>query len=255
MQHGVIRDYTGYVSDNYRLKLFVTSAYKEDIFIKENYGYDEKVINLLGLARHDNLIRNINKYDEKIILIMPTWRKYLANISEDEFKKSDYYLNWSNILSNKKLLETLEKYDKKIIFYPHREMQRFVHLFTSSSNRIIIADIKNYDVQELLIKASLMITDYSSVFFDFAYMKKPVIWYLFDEDIYHEGHHCKGYFKESESGLGEISKSEEQIVLLINKYIKNNFKISNENEEKINNFFAYFDGKNCERIYKYIKEN
>ena len=59
-------------------------------------------------------------------------------------------------------------------------MQRFLDEFTTCSERIIIADWKKYDVQGLLKESALLITDLSSVFMDFAYMRKPMIYYQFD---------------------------------------------------------------------------
>ena len=252
LQHGITRDFTGYTADKMKIKLFVTAAIKEDEFIKQNYGYDDSVVQLLGFARHDNLINNEVKKSQ--ILIMPTWRKYLIDATEEDFVNSEYYKSWMGVLNSHELLEMLEKSDKYIVFYPHRELQKFVHLFNVKNNRIIIADINNYDVQTLLKESALLITDYSSVFFDFAYMKKPVIWYLFDEDIYHKGHHSKGYFDERNNILGEYVKDHENLFEKIKSNISNDFALNAKQIENVENFFAYFDGKNCERIYEKIKE-
>ena len=51
-------------------------------------------------------------------------------------------------------------------------MQNNLQEFQTSSDNIILADWKNYDIQELLKESAFLITDYSSVFMDFAYMRK-----------------------------------------------------------------------------------
>ena len=74
-------------------------------------------------------------------------------------------------------------------------MQKFGTVFCSKSHHIKIADEKGYDVQKLLMKAALLVTDYSSVSMDFAYMNKPIIYYQFDSSKYRENQLQEGYFK------------------------------------------------------------
>ena len=107
---------------------------------------------------------------------------YLNHSDEDCFVKSDYYLNFSAILSNQRVIELLELYDYELVFYPHYEMQKYIHLFQSCHERVKIAKFSCYDVQTLLKDSALLITDYSSVAFEFAYMKKPLIYFQFDKD-------------------------------------------------------------------------
>lgn len=250
LQHGVIRDYC-FIAKDINLKLFVTSAYEEYEFIKNNFGFKDGVVQLLGLARHDNLLNNnVNK---KQILIMPTWRNYLFKMSNKQFVDSEYFKKWMEVLNNKELLHFLEEKDLQIVFYPHKSMQKYINEFASINKRILIADINHYDVQTLLKESALLITDYSSVFFDFAYMKKPVIWYHFDEDNYFGTHHSKGYFKEEGSPLGEKVTTVDNLVNLVEEKYKENFMLDKTKIEGIEKFFKYFDGKNCERTYEAIK--
>ena len=78
------------------------------------------------------------------------------------------------------------------------------------NNSIIIAHKDDYDVQDLLIRSSVLVTDYSSVFFDFAYMGKPVIYYQFDEDEFRKNHYQEGYFSYREHGFGRVLKYENE---------------------------------------------
>ena len=70
------------------------------------------------------------------------------------------------MLNNPSLLRLLEERDLKLIFYPHIELQKELDKFQSPSERIILANWKDYDVQTLLMRCKLLITDYSSVFFE-----------------------------------------------------------------------------------------
>ena len=72
------------------------------------------------------------------------------------------------------------KNKKEMIFYPHRNMQNYMEYFTTNSKHITIADGSKYDVQTLLNESAVLVTDYSSVFFDFANLKRPMLFYMYD---------------------------------------------------------------------------
>ena len=63
-------------------------------------------------------------------------------------------------------------------------MQPYLHYFSEVPSSIQLADAAHFEVQDLMKSSQMMITDYSSVFFDMVYMKKPVIFYQFDEENY-----------------------------------------------------------------------
>lgn len=122
---------------------------------------------------------------------MPTHRMWLhaidacseATIKEkEEFRKSEYYQAYSALLSDSRLLNIVHEYGYQIVFYPHYAQQSFISCFAEfSNNNVCIANRLDYDVQTLLLESTLLVTDYSSVFFDFAFMGKPQIYYQFDE--------------------------------------------------------------------------
>ena len=94
-----------------------------------------------------------------------------------------------------------------------------------------------------------MITDYSSVFMDFSYMKKPVIYYQFDYEDYRKSHFSEGYFIYSEDAFGDIMKEQELLTEKVIKYCENNYEIENKYFNRMNLFFELCDDKNCERIF------
>lgn len=251
LQHGIIKDLTCYTAENFKFKMFVTTAKPEYDYIIKTHGFNKDVVKMVGLARFDQLL-NFNVVKNQV-LIMPTWRSYLANVSDEEFYNSVYFKNWFNLLNNEELINYIEKNDIKIIFYVHRMLQKYSHLFRSKSKNVVIANQNEYDVQTLLKSSQLLITDYSSVFFDFAYMNKPVLWYIFDEKEVNEKHHGKGYFDYHDNILGKCFENEDQIVKELKQIHKNNFELTKEEKENNDKFFPLRDGKNCERTYQEIK--
>ena len=208
------------------------------------------MVKLTGFARFDNL----KKGKSNQVLFMPTHRIYMHYMNNQEFVKSSYYKHVNGLINNDNLIDLLEKNNLYFVFYIHSEFYKYINLFNTKSKRIIIAKKSDYDVQDLLINSSLLITDYSSVFFDFAYMEKPVIYYQFDYDEYRKNHYHEGYFDYKKDGFGKVFNNENDVIKEIKKYINSDYKLDNKTLNKINNFFAFKDNNNCERIYNEIKK-
>lgn len=242
LQHGITQNYIEFMSKKIaNLDLFICGAYPEYNYILNNYGYDENIVKYTGFARYDNLINE----EKNQILVMPTFRKWLNY--ESNFTQTEYFIKWNSLLNNNKLIKYLEDNNLTLIFYPHYEIQKNLHHFSSKSDKVIIADFNHFDVQQLLKESKMLITDYSSVFFDFGYMKKPVFYYQFDNKKFRQHHYQEGYFNYKTMGFGSINKKEDE---LVNKIINYN---SNENNFKRNlEFFQLYDKNNCNRIYKEI---
>lgn len=99
-----------------------------------------------------------------------------------------------------------------LLFCPHAQMQPYLGAFESVCDRIRILSQKEYDVQTLLRESALLITDYSSVFFDFAYMRKPLLYFQFDYAEFREKHYPEGYFHYDRDGFGPIVKTVDELV-------------------------------------------
>lgn len=183
---------------------------------------------------------------------MPTWRAYLSKLSKEEFKQSQYFKAYDNLLRNGELNNRLEKEQLKLVFYIHYSLKPFIDCFNDYSNNVVIADFDHYDVQTLLKESKLLITDYSSIFFDFAYMHKPLLYYQFDEGDFYSKHYKRSYFDHRRDGFGEVINSEEYLVNTIFKNFDNNFKLEKIYEDKINNFFPLYDSNNSKRIFDAI---
>lgn len=259
LQHGVITaDLTFLHYPHTRMSLFVCSTYREWKFVRDVYEYPAGVVQQLGLCRFDGL----HHFDVKKgqVLVMPTWRMYIRNQisnknkekAQDEFKKTAYFRHWDGLLNNTGFLKLLEDYKLEVVFYPHREMNSFLDCFTFSSRHIRIASWKEQDVQSLLKESAVLITDYSSVAMDFAYMKKPLIYYQFDYEEFRCNHHPEGDFSFEQDGFGPVVRSVDEVVDTLGGMCVRDFQNEKEYLARHEQYFDLYDDCNCERNYNAI---
>lgn len=261
LPHGItkedVSDILGKRDHAIHFDLFLCAVKPEYEYVKKNFGYLPFEVVYTGFARFDHL-HNVKTKNQ--IVLMPTWRNGIIQpswikdklVADEDFLDSQYYKTYQSLINNKKLIELLEQNDFNLVFYPHFEVQQYLKYFNSPSNRILIADSGSYDIQTLLIESKLLITDYSSVYFDFAYMDKPLVYYQFDKDYFFANHYKKGYFSYEDHGFGPVLENEEDIVTFVEESFENNFIVDNKYKKRVDEFFVLRDAKNCERIYNEI---
>lgn len=248
LQHGIImNDMTWFVKRNYKTDIFICGAKPEYDFINEKQYYPTEVLRYTGLARYDGL-HDFPK-NSKTILLMPTWRHYLYNV--EEFTDSLYFKTYSSFLSNEKLQHLLKSNQFRLVFNIHPMFKRYIHCFKELSlpDCITIADYENFDVQTLLKESDMLITDYSSVAFDMAYMYKPICYFQFDEEEFRTKQFAQGYF-DYRDGLGKHTTNVEELLDCIGMYIRNGMTMLEEYRKKTDEFFVLHDKNNCQRIYE-----
>lgn len=254
LQHGITKDMIpSLTAKQLQTDLFICGVKPEYDYVRNNFGFKEGVVQYTGFARFDNLTPNINtgrENKERTILLMPTWRHSLSGKTQAEFLKSDYFKRYFQILNSEKLDSILNAYNCQLIFYPHYEIQNWINNFFSSSANIVIADFNNYDVQDLLKRADILITDYSSVFFDMAYMSKETIFYQFDYSFYRLTHYSEGYF-DYHNSFGPVVDSLDMLLQGIEKFLK--YGVEQRYLDNMNSYFTYYDKSNCERIFSAIR--
>ncbi|EED2590568.1 TPA: CDP-glycerol glycerophosphotransferase family protein [Campylobacter coli] len=259
VQHGVIMNDLSRWLNSKKINLFITSTRAEYDSIANNYNrykFGKKEVLLTGLARHDVLLKN-NKSDTKQILMMPTWRAgIVGNVTnsskrelKENFKQSEYFQKWNSLLNNDSLKKLCELYSYTIVFNPHPNIMPYLKEFNLPSY-IKIAN-QDESLQVLFCNSSLMITDYSSVAFEMAYLEKPVIYYQFDKEDFFNSHTLqKGYFDYTKDGFGPVVENEENLLKELESLLQNDCKSFGVYKDNIDSAFVFKDRKCCERIYK-----
>lgn len=239
--------------DNTRL-YFCASQYEIKNLSKPVYdyvGYD--ALKLTGVPRYDGLVDR----SDKQIMISPTWRMQAAvkvQTSEGEargynplFKQTDYYRVYNALINNPRLLEAAREYGYKIKYVLHPIVSVQAKDFDKNDVVEIIPAIGDMSYEDMFCESSLMVTDFSGIQFDFAYMRKPVL-YLHHDDI--PQHYEEGTFFYDTMAFGEIAHNNDELIDYLIDYMKHDCVMKDEYVRRVDDFFYFNDHNNCERIYK-----
>jgi CDP-glycerol glycerophosphotransferase (TagB/SpsB family) len=258
LQHGItqndLSDMLGKYGKNFRL--FITATKPEyDSILDFPYGYSANEVILTGFPRYDHLYDN----NKNIITIMPTWRRYLFSHFDIESntwirfqmaEKSPYCRFYSNLLSNEQLIDTAKKHGYSLRFIPHPNLYSHMDLFSFSNEVKILED--GFSFRDVFADSSLIVTDYTSAVFDFAYLRKPVIYCHFDNKEFREKHYKEGAFNYENDGFGEVETTVEGTVDRIIEYIQDGCALKEKYRKRIDGSFAFNDNNNCKRVYDAI---
>ncbi|GEK34802.1 CDP-glycerol glycerophosphotransferase family protein [Kurthia sibirica] len=250
LQHGVlgVKNITEFYSKkikDFNTDLFITSSEREKEIVMKDMGYESYEVAVTGLPRFKRLFDGEIPV-KKQILIIPSWRDWLTN--EELFLQSDYYERYSSLLNNERLL-ALKEQGVDILFCLHPNMQRFTHLFTIPKEITIILQGERI-VQDLLKESALLITDYSSVAFDFSFLHKPVIYYQFDRSRFLGKY--PSHLDIDKTLPGYISSLEDEVVDEVWSSYSSNFEMTDHYKELANSFISQRDDQSNERIFEAI---
>ena len=243
--------------DNTRL-YFCASQYEIENLSRPVYdyvGYD--ALKLTGVPRYDGLVDD----DKKQIMISPTWRMQAAvpvRTSEGEqrdynpmFKESTYYKVFNSLINDKRLIEAAKKYGYRIKYVLHPIVSAQVDDFDKNDYVDVIPAVGDMSYERMFCESSLMVTDFSGIQFDFAYMRKPLV-YLHHKDI--PQHYEEGSFFYDTMAFGEIAHDNDELIDLLCEYMASGCKMKEEYVRRADDFFYYDDRENCKRIYDVMIE-
>lgn len=243
--------------DNTRL-YFCASKYEIENLSKPIYGYEGyDALKLTGVPRYDGLIND----DKRQILLSPTWRMQAAvpvtkneGVSRDYnplFKETTYYQVYNSLINDERLIAAAQKYNYKIVYVLHPIVSPQIDDFDKNPSVEIIPAVavhghSGVNYEKVFRESSLMVSDFSGVQFDFAYMRKPVV-YLHHHDI--PKHYEEGTFHYDTMGFGEICEDNDELIDVLISYMQNNCEMKPEYRRRADDFFRFDDHDNCERIY------
>ncbi len=162
----------GYFNKHLFDKILISSQNEAKILKK--YGWNDEQFIKSGLPRWD-LLNDKNKTDEKSIFIMLTWRTTHPSI----FARTLYFKKLVSLFNHTDLIDFLVKNNVKIYFAPHHALKEVSNI-NFSIDHPQIEVVKPTEISKYIKKSSMLLTDFSSVAFDFMFQNKPVILYGLD---------------------------------------------------------------------------
>ena len=228
----------------------ICSSYEKELYTDEDNCYIDSQIIASGMPRYDDLISE----NKRQILFAPTWRPSLtgkvllsgATLYNEEFKNSLYYKMYAEILSDPKVIETARQTGYKLIMFLHPTLSEQTCDFEKNDVVDSLSCTQDIDYVTIMKQSDLMVTDYSSVQYDFAYMRKPVLYFHAPELPYWR----KINFDYEKLGFGEICRNTGEMADLLCEYMLQDCKLKPYYEERIDDFFIHSDHSAGKRLYE-----
>lgn len=202
-------------------------------------------VKVLGMPRNDGLFDHIRMSKEKwlkkaegkfVITYMPTHRLYGQGKTTP-----------TPFINNQKVQQWFE--DNNILFVMKQHPNMLPKLKDQKDTESII-DITKYglDPQVVIYHSDILITDFSSVWMDYLLLKRPSIFYIYDD---FEQNDAGCHYDIREDPPGYFCYSEKELLELI-KSIKMNYDKMRPSDRIVKKYHKYIDGNSCKRYFEYL---
>ena len=227
------------------------NSYSTKIF-RRAFSFEKEIIES-GYPRNDYLYQANNKreidslkrryglpLDKKVILYAPTWR-------DDQYFSVGKY-RFQLELDLKRMQEELGKHYIVIL----RMHYLIAEQLDVSEFAGFAYDFSHHeDIRELYLISDLLITDYSSVFFDYANLRRPMIFFVYDIEDYRD--RLRGfYFDLEKKAPGPLVKTTEEVIQAIKHFEERDFALPENFEEFYQTFCEWEDGQAAKRVVETI---
>ncbi|CAI6326373.1 CDP-glycerol glycerophosphotransferase family protein [Bacillus subtilis] len=230
--------------------LISPNAYSTEIF-KSAFQFKKEIIesgyprnDILYSSNKESLIKKVKQElgineEKKVILYAPTWR-------DNEFKKIGQY--------KFQLQFDLEEMKRELgdsVVILLRMHYLVSEQFNLDKYNDFVKDVSLYnDIRDLYLISDLLITDYSSVFFDYINLKKPIVFFVYDLPIYRDS--IRGfYFDFEQKTPGSLVQTSEELIKTVNDLLHNPY-IDHNYELFYNEFCKLEDGQASKRVIETI---
>lgn len=246
LQHGVILNNVSSWLNYKKIDLIVTSTMLEHESIVSEvspYRITPNDAILCGMPRFDFLYEQKDKINADAVIIAPTWRQYAPGSKEMRF----YIDSWCEFLLSEMVKEL--SLHSEIVFIAHPK------IITVLNSEIRLPSYISFKKPtdsycSLFLRGRLLITDFSSISFDMAYLMKNTIYYQFDrESFYSSGvirNNNETGFDYYQQGFGPVCHTLNEMELAITNF--NNGALKNKYQERFLLNFKNIDGNNSNRL-------
>jgi len=174
--------------------------------------------------------------DKYIIMYAPTWR--------DTNQVGNWKFKSENAINLEKIISSLP--GNVVLLIREHHLVAPEKMSGSLKDRVIDVSLW-HDVQELMLISDVLITDYSSIWFDFLNTRRPIIFYLYDHDAYITK--IRGLYIDVKNTLpGPIVETQPELIKVINELIEEPDSHAANLLEAQQKYCASDDGQSASRI-------
>jgi glycosyltransferase involved in cell wall biosynthesis len=267
LQHGVLQHDLAHWFNNKDIDLLTTASVDEhESIVADNSSYKLTTdsVAMTGFPRHDAIVKAAEQhpYDKRsVVLVAPTWRDnmFLAKPRfgakrklRDPFLETAYGRNWMGLLRHPELKRLADEQNAEIIYLPHPAFRGNTPGVTFPDYVTVIESTP--DIHELMARARVTVTDYSSIFFDAALAKSRIVHFQFDQDTYFDGSshtYLPGYWSYEKHGFGPIASSLDDAVRMTTDAFESDWPA--HYQDRISRILPLADGKSADRITQLIE--
>ncbi len=230
---------------NSRYTTVVVSSNKMIKLHQEAFGVKREKISVLGLPRMDALFESKEKLEkdkESFYKTYPELKNKKLVLYAPTFRDNDLNMQDSRMNLNEVMEQLPNAYQIITKYHPFVAYNR-----TSVTGEKVI-DVSNYeDLNTLLVVADVLITDYSSIIYEYAVLNKPIIFYAYDKDEYESK--IRGFYYNYEAYVpNKIVDSKETLIECLKDMMDRKYDYG----EFVNQYLDYKDTKSSERIFSKI---
>lgn len=205
-------------------KVALTGSPRIDQMINMSEVRRREILEILGIDPNST---------KKIVLFAPTWRGQLTDRSYDV----------TGLVED---LAAMAQGEHHMLFRAHRFAEQLIGDAALDATVVPAA----IDTNELLAVVDVLITDYSSIFYDFLPTKKPIIFYTPDFEAYDAE---RGLYFERSTWPGHVLDSIEEVCVELNRQLSSGDIVPHENLEKnVAEFASMEDGKATQRVIDFF---
>lgn len=235
----------------------VVSANWEKSLLVDSEEVPPERIDVTGLPRWDRIpLDGAPPAGIQTILYMPTWRTWLEGRSPAELERSEFFSRILELLGSPLLSTTLERIDCRLLVLLHPRFHELSSKLRSrvASSRVEVLSQDEVELRSLVVAADALLTDYSSVMWDFVQLRKPVGLYQFDRERFDrfEGRYEQETLDEIIASIPTTSSSSE-VCELIESFATGIKSLADELDERRTLAFSLSDEQNSERVWQAVE--
>jgi len=216
--------------------------YSEDQIVETGYPRNDPLYReidysgLDGIGKHESWRDHIN--ENKCILYMPTWRRGIYGSEGKAIEDHGLELESVGEFCEQRGFEFLLK------LHPSEEGE--------TDDYDAVHTLPEYlDIYDVLSDVDILVTDYSSIYFDYLHVNKPIVFYPYDLDTYES---MRGfYFDYDEVTPGPSAFSQSELLRSLDEFMCGNDQYEPQRRQLLNEFYDHTDGKSSKRIMRILE--